>query len=695
MKKKKKLKKPVKIIIICAIVAAAIAAAIVLIRGSKKNQVVPVYQVAMVNTGMMEDDEGYQATVSNGKIQNAVLKEGVVESVDVKKGDAVKKGDVIMRYDVSSYNINVEKDEAEIYKIEADMAKSQENISMYANLRPSEEAPQEYTITVDNGPLYVMSELYGGHVKGGASEYNITLNTIISLDFLRTLRSQGGKAVLHVYDGNEKTGTYKINGDDLPYEVKKYELANPAPHTTVQVPDVKGEKEVKAVSNLTSKGLNVDIEYKADPDNVGKVISQDIKPGTGVVRGTDIGITVGVRAKPEPETETKEPETETLEPETETDEPETETEEPGTEIPDPETETYEPETTEEPDDQEETAEEEKETETEKNRSRRVDTDMIGSDDPDYYTEQEVDPLDDSQADNWQLKRIIDYDGAYASVKLASDYAYYGTFEACEPEVYERYTEEYVEPEDDDSDNYVYSRAELQQMISEEQKKILDYELQLEEANIRYEEDKAVSETGEVKAAIDGVVTKTRSLSKSSVGETVITIKGDSNYAVAIYVNEMDLPDIKTGDTFTVNSYESGNQFEAVVDEISTTPLASGLGYSTGNPNSSVYPVTATVKEKDIELTLGESCQAIPEGEEQPEDVINLPVMFVRSDPGGSYVMKSADGRLVKEYVRTGKNYWGYVIEIKSGLSQDDYIAFPYDIGENEGAPVEISEEVIY
>jgi hypothetical protein len=60
-----------------------------------------------------------------------------------------------------------------------------------------------------------------------------------------------------------------------------------------------------------------------------------------------------------------------------------------------------------------------------------------------------------------------------------------------------------------------------------------------------------------------------------------------------------------------------------------------------------------------------------------EDVFTIPLQFVKKEDGQRYVMKDVDGKLVKTYVSTGKIYWGYEIEITGGLSQSDYIAFPY------------------
>ena len=51
---------------------------------------------------------------------------------------------------------------------------------------------------------------------------------------------------------------------------------------------------------------------------------------------------------------------------------------------------------------------------------------------------------------------------------------------------------------------------------------------------------------------------------------------------------------------------------------------------------------------------------------------------MRKEDGKSYVMKDdGTGHLVKQYVKTGKTIYGYAVEIKSGVTMDDYLAFPY------------------
>lgn len=79
---------------------------------------------------------------------------------------------------------------------------------------------------------------------------------------------------------------------------------------------------------------------------------------------------------------------------------------------------------------------------------------------------------------------------------------------------------------------------------------------------------------------------------------------------------------------------------------------------------------------------------------QDEDEIYLEQMFVREDGNQYYVYKKGDnGKLKKQYVEVGKNVSGS-LEIVSGLSLDDEIAFPYGRDVREGAKTK-STDTLY
>ena len=52
--------------------------------------------------------------------------------------------------------------------------------------------------------------------------------------------------------------------------------------------------------------------------------------------------------------------------------------------------------------------------------------------------------------------------------------------------------------------------------------------------------------------------------------------------------------------------------------------------------------------------------------------------FLRTEDGQSYVyVRGENGKLEKRTVIVGKSLWGSYTEILSGLTEEDYIAFPY------------------
>ena len=73
---------------------------------------------------------------------------------------------------------------------------------------------------------------------------------------------------------------------------------------------------------------------------------------------------------------------------------------------------------------------------------------------------------------------------------------------------------------------------------------------------------------------------------------------------------------------------------------------------------------------------------------EAEDALFLYNPYIRSDDSGKYVYKvGSDGKLMKQIVTTGRTMYGEYTEILSGLTRDDYIAFPYGKNVKDGATV--------
>lgn len=316
--------------------------------------------------------------------------------------------------------------------------------------------------------------------------------------------------------------------------------------------------------------------------------------------------------------------------------------------------------------------------------------------PDDSTGDDADP--DNGADeaspaalsDWTLGDGLSFTGDGVSFDFSVSQPTFAQFTSCTPSEYERYETVYEDGyTPDNSENYMYSKAELAKMVQDAQKQLADYQLDLKSAQLTYQQDQLVSEHGEVVAAIDGTVTEVKDVASVAAGDSIITVKGSENFTVTAYVGELSLGTVAVGDSLSVNTYESGTSTTATITEIGTTPVDGSYGWGNDNPNNSYYPVYATVDDPDVQMTVGEYCDiTLMDDGSSGDGGSYLDMMYVRKDEQGSYVMKANENnKLEKQYIATGKTIWGSMIEIRGGLTMDDRIAFPYGKTVKAGAPV--------
>ena len=157
------------------------------------------------------------------------------------------------------------------------------------------------------------------------------------------------------------------------------------------------------------------------------------------------------------------------------------------------------------------------------------------------------------------------------------------------------------------------------------------------------------------------------------------------------IAESSYDKLKEGMTVMVTSWNTGNSYEATITSIGNSPVESMK--SSENPNMSYYPFTAVV-EKDADLSSGEGVSISVDGlSGDSGNSIYLEQMFIREGGNRSYVYKKGKhGRLEKQYVEVGKNMYGS-IEIVSGLTMEDEIAFPYGRNVKEGAKTKTVESL--
>lgn len=221
------------------------------------------------------------------------------------------------------------------------------------------------------------------------------------------------------------------------------------------------------------------------------------------------------------------------------------------------------------------------------------------------------------------------------------------------------------------------KAEMQQEIDQAQ-------VSLKIAQIDFQRKSSEVADASVYSEMDGVVKAARDPKEAyQNGEAVVEVSGGGGYYVSGVISELELGNVQIGDTVQINSWMTGVSCEGTIVSVEDYP-AEQSGWSNGNQNVSYYPFKAFVSE-DANL--------------QPNDYVDisyrsgssknawyLESMFIRVDNGKSYVyVRGENGLLEKRDVVTGADLWGSYTEIRSGLTRDDLVAFPYGQDVVEGA----------
>lgn len=247
----------------------------------------------------------------------------------------------------------------------------------------------------------------------------------------------------------------------------------------------------------------------------------------------------------------------------------------------------------------------------------------------------------------------------------------------------------------DDQGITYTAEELKAAIREQEELIKSLTLDEKESELKITQYEKKVKDGVVLSSINGVVkTVGDAETGESDGDAFIVVTSDSGMYIVGNVSELNLGTLEVGDEVSVQSLESGMQYTAVITEISKYPADSNnnyYGYGTENTNASYYPFKAYVEEADG-LTDMSSVTISVSANADGTDTIYLQMAYVRSENGQSYVYKAGeDGKLKKQYVRTGQIIYSSYMEIKEGLTMDDSIAFPYGSDVKDGAKTQVSD----
>ena len=232
----------------------------------------------------------------------------------------------------------------------------------------------------------------------------------------------------------------------------------------------------------------------------------------------------------------------------------------------------------------------------------------------------------------------------------------------------------------------YTAAQLAQMRQEQEKKIQELELSQRMAEAEYKLMQLEVSDGAVRAAIDGTVISVLSEDEAKKSQQpVLKVSGGGGFYVQGVVSELEKDSLVIGQEVTVNDWNTGMMYTGTIHSIGDLPSSRGGYNGMNNPNASYYPLIVFV-DGSADLQEG-SYVSVQYSSGTSENGIYLENPYLRTENGKTYVLvRGENGRLEQRFVTTGKSLWGSYTQVLSGLSEDDFIAFPYGKNVKPGAP---------
>ena len=232
----------------------------------------------------------------------------------------------------------------------------------------------------------------------------------------------------------------------------------------------------------------------------------------------------------------------------------------------------------------------------------------------------------------------------------------------------------------------YTAAQIAEMRSQQEKTIRDLSLKIDMAEAEYKIMQAELNDGCVYADIDGQVVSV--LTEEEARETrhpIVKVSGGGGFYIEGSISELEMDGLSLGQEVTVNDWNTGMTYTGQVIELRDFPSSQDGWNGSGNPNVSYYPFRVFV---DGEADLQEgSYVSVMYSTATAEHGIYLENAFLRTEQGRHYIwLRGADGRLEQRSVTVGKSLWGSYTEILSGLTEEDFLAFPYGKELKKGAP---------
>ena len=179
----------------------------------------------------------------------------------------------------------------------------------------------------------------------------------------------------------------------------------------------------------------------------------------------------------------------------------------------------------------------------------------------------------------------------------------------------------------------------------------------------------------------------------------IQIVSTGKYLVKSQINELLMDTIKKGSKVRVTLKTGGEgEWKGKVTSIGKLPAGAGEGEESEsfadeemNPQSSNYPFTILLdSHKGLEVGYHVNIEVMSDNADA--DTIKLPSDMVIQDDGEPYVWKADENqKAVKQPVEIGETDENDMVEIKSGLTPEDYVIYP-DPAVKEGKQVTVNAD---
>ena len=298
-------------------------------------------------------------------------------------------------------------------------------------------------------------------------------------------------------------------------------------------------------------------------------------------------------------------------------------------------------------------------------------------------------------DDMSNKEVLTWEGLYVTVvKNGFSFQFF-------PAPYLQELDPFYEAEPDQGlpeldFGFGYTAAELQKMITAQRKTIKDQEFKVRMAENAFQIMEKELSDGNIYAEIDGTIVSLLDEEESRQNkQPFLKLSGGGGFLIKGSVSELSMDSLTIGQEVTVNDWNTGGSYVGTIQEIGDFPTSGNGWTGMGNPTTTYYPFTVFVDET-ADLQSG-AYASIQYASSTSSHGIYLENPFIRTEGAESYVLaRNGAGRLEKRPVVLGKVLWGSYTEVLSGVTEEDWLAFPYGKEAKAGVPTkEGSLEELY